>query len=95
MYLTKTNYMNKEKVLSIINDVITERVTQLIEEMSNNEFVDMICEKVSTETNIEIDEVTEEEIVDLIGSRVIPLYGKMSEYLLGVDFYEELTKDLK
>ena len=35
--------MNKEeKVLEIVNSVITDRLTQLIEEMSDNEFVEMI-----------------------------------------------------
>jgi len=32
--------MNKEKVLEVVNDVITERITSLIEEMSTNEFVE-------------------------------------------------------
>jgi hypothetical protein len=31
--------MNKEKVLGVVNDVIVDKLTQLIEEMSSNEFV--------------------------------------------------------
>lgn len=84
--------MNKEKVLGVINDEIVEKVTQLMEEMSTTEFVEMICEKVGVDVN---DEKKVEEISELIGGRVIPLYGKMSEYLIGVDFYDELLKGVK
>jgi hypothetical protein len=35
--------MNKEHVLEVVNEVIVDRLTQLIEDMSNDEFVEMIC----------------------------------------------------
>jgi hypothetical protein len=77
--------MNKEKVTEIVNDVILDKITQMIEEMSTNEFVDMIKDKL-VENGIEFDEENEdeiEEITDVIGSRVTPLLFKMSEYLIG------------
>lgn len=78
--------MNKEKMLEIINDVITERVTQLMEEMSTNEFVEMISEKIHTELGVDIEnEENLEEIHGLIGDRVIPLFTKVTEYIIGVD----------
>ena len=81
--------MNEEKVLGIINDEIVDKITQVIELMSTTQFVEMICEKSGVDVN---DEEMVEKITDLIGTRVIPLYGKMSEYIIGVDFYDELLK---
>ena len=80
--------MNNKKLKSIITDEIVERLTQVIEEMSTNEFVDMICDKYTKETGEDLeDEVSEDtdtrEIVrDMIGDKVFPLYGKMSEYIV-------------
>ena len=78
--------MNKEKVLEIVNDVINDRITQMIEEISTNEFVDMICDKIHEETGFDVDDDDKrEEVSDLIGSRVLPLLHKMSEYIIGVE----------
>ena len=78
--------MNKEKVLEIVNDVINDRITQMIEEMSTNEFVDMVCDMVHDQTGVEVDDDDKrEEVTELIGSRVLPLLHKMSEYIIGVD----------
>lgn len=76
--------MNKEKVLEVVNDVITERITSLIEEMSTNEFVEMISDMVHDQTGIEFEtEEDQEELKGIIGSRVIPLLHKMTEYMIG------------
>lgn len=109
MWKQKNNNMNKEKVLEIINDVINDRLSQMLEDMSTNQFVDMICDKYQSITgetieesnSIVVDDVEycvhdeKEEVVELIGSRVVPLMGKISEYVLGVDFLNEVSKDLK
>ena len=80
----KKRKMNKEKVLGVVNDVIFDRITQLIEEMSTNEFVEMITDMVQDQTGVEIETDEErEEITDIIGSRVFPLLHKMNEYILG------------
>ena len=76
--------MNKEKVLEVVNEVIIDRITQLIEEMSTNEFVDMINDMVQDQTGVEIETDEErEEVTDIIGSRILPLLHKMNEYILG------------
>jgi predicted house-cleaning noncanonical NTP pyrophosphatase (MazG superfamily) len=77
--------MNKEKVTQVVTDVINDKITQLIEEMSTNEFVDMIKDKL-VENGIEFDDNNEEEseeIFEIVGSRVVPLLHKMSEYIIG------------
>jgi len=79
--------MNKEKVTQVVTDVINDKITQLIEEMSTNEFVDMIKDKL-VENGIEFDNDNEEEveeIFEIVGSRVVPLLHKMSEYIIGVN----------
>ena len=76
--------MNKEKVLEVVNEVLVDKLTQLIEEMSTNEFVEMITDMVQDQTGVEIETDEErEEITDIIGSRVFPLLHKMNEYILG------------
>lgn len=84
--------MNRQKVLVEVNDVIVEKITSMIEGMSTQDFVDTICEKVGIDLN---DEESVDEVRNLIGSRVIPLYVKMSEYIVDVDFFEELTKGVE
>ena len=79
---------NKEEILEVINGVLVDQLTQMIEDMSSNEFVDMITDKLSNE-GIEIEtEEQEEELRDLIGSRVLPLLHKVLEW--GID--KELPK---
>jgi len=75
--------MNKEKVLEVVNDVITDRLSQLMEEMSNNEFVEMITDMVQDQTGEVIEDENDiEEIKNIIGSRVIPLLHKVLEYTI-------------
>ena len=78
--------MNKEKVLEIVNDVINQRLEQLMEEMSTNEFVEMICDKVHDQVGLDLeDEDKVDEVRELIGIRVVPLLTKVCEYVIGVD----------
>ena len=79
----KKNTMNKEKVLEVVNDVIVDKLTQLIEEMSCNEFVDLIGDKLEEQgIVIETDE-EREELTEVIGSRVLPLLHKVMEWGIG------------
>ena len=86
--------MNKdEKVLEIVNSVITDRLTQLIEEMSNNEFVEMIGDMYFDQTGKNIEDDTDDDedfdkdeyLNEIIGSRVLPLLHKICEYGIGKD----------
>ncbi len=54
--------MNKEeKVLEIVNGVITDRLTQLIEEMSDNEFLEMIGDMYFDQTGKNIEDDTDDD----------------------------------
>jgi|APGre2960657444_1045066.scaffolds.fasta_scaffold332133_1 hypothetical protein len=75
------NKKTKEKVLTIINDVIIEKLSELMENMSDNEFVEEVGVRVYHELKYDILENDEdEELQDLIGSRVVPLLQKILEY---------------
>jgi predicted house-cleaning noncanonical NTP pyrophosphatase (MazG superfamily) len=78
----KLKHMNTEKMKSIITDEVVERLTQVIEGMSNNEFIELIIDKYQEETGNEIDEENWEEVKDMVGEKVLPLFGKVSEYIL-------------
>ena len=82
--------MNKEQVLEVVNEVIVDRLTQLIEDMSNDEFVEMITDIVQDRTGSVIQDEDElEEIRDIIGSRVIPLLHKVCEWGIGKEIPTE------
>lgn len=74
---------NEEKVLGVVNDVIVDKLTQLIEEMSCNEFVDMISDKLEEEGIVIETEEEREELTEVIGSRVLPLLHKVMEWGIG------------
>ena len=79
----------KEKVLEIVNDVITEKITGLIEEMSTNEFGEMIGDMYFDQTGKNLEDDTDDDfdkdeyLNEIIGSRVIPLLHKLTEYMIG------------
>jgi hypothetical protein len=76
--------MNKQKVLELVNEVIIDRLSQLMEEMSNNEFVEMITDMVQDQTGEVIENENDiEEIRNIIGSRVVPLLQKVCEWGIG------------
>jgi len=86
--------MNKdEKVLEIVNGVITDRLTQLIEEMSEYDFVDMIGDMYFDQTGKNIEDDTDDDedfdkdeyLNEIIGSLVLPLLHKLMEYGIGKD----------
>ena len=86
--------VQKEKVLEIVNEVINERLSQMVEEMSTNEFVEMICDMVHDQTGVDIvEEDKVDEVREIIGSRVVPLLFKVTEYVSGIEFYNDLMSD--
>ena len=80
--------MDKEKVLGVINEVIVDKITQLIEEMSTNEFVDMIMDKLYTD-GMKYTYVERETIQDMIGDKVIPLMTKICGWTIGKEIPTE------
>lgn len=79
----------QDQVLEVVNDTINERLTQMIEEMSTSDFVEMVCDMIQDQKGIELSEDQVEEVQELIGSRVFPLLHKISEYIIGVDIPRE------
>ena len=81
--------VKNEKLLEIVNDVITEKITGLIEEMSTNEFVEMIGDMYFDQTSKNLEDDTDDDfdkdeyLNEIIGSRVIPLLHKLTEYMIG------------
>ena len=75
--------MNKEKMLEIVNDVINQKLENLMEEISTPEFVEMITDMYQDQTGEEIEDT--DEVQEVIGERVIPLLTKVTEYVIGVD----------
>lgn len=77
--------MNQEVMKSVISDTILEKMTQVIEEMSTNEFVDMIIDTYYTETGVNLeDEDTDvrEVVIEMIGDKVFPLLTTIQNYVL-------------
>ena len=75
------NKKTKEKVLSVIQNVIIEKITELVEGMSDNEFVEEVGSRVYDEIGYDVNEKDEvEELTELIGERVLPLLNKILEY---------------
>ena len=69
-------------VQKVIDDVIVDKLTNLIEDMSTNEFVDMIMDKLYTD-GMEYSEKERETIEGMIGDRVLPLLNKILEWGIG------------
>jgi hypothetical protein len=69
-------------VQKVIDDVIVDKLTNLIEDMSTNEFVDMIMDKLYTD-GMEYSEKEREMIEGMIGDRVLPLLNKILEWGIG------------
>lgn len=77
--------MNKEKVTEVIKGIIIDRTTQLIEDMSNQDFIEQVMDKLQEEgvvLDFDNDEV-QEEIHDLVGKEVLPLLHKIMEWGIG------------
>ena len=69
-------------VQKVIDDVIVDKLTNLIEDMSTNEFVDMIMDKLYT-NGMEYTEEERETIEGMIGDKVLPLLNKILEWGIG------------
>ena len=78
------NKKTEKKVLSVIDVIISNKLTDLVESMSDNEFIDEISDKVFEEVGYDVNEKDEvEELTELVGSRVLPLLHKLLEYGIG------------
>ena len=66
----------KKKVSKIVEIKINEKLTNLMEELSTNEFVDEICDIVFDELDTDVESDSREEVIEIIGGKVFPLTHK-------------------
>jgi len=80
--------MNKEnvtQVTEVVNGIIVDQLTQMIEDMSNHDFIEMVMDRLEQE-GVKLDfenEEVQEEITRIVGGKVIPLMLKITEYVVG------------
>ena len=87
----KKRKMDKEKVLEVVNGIIVDRLTQLIEDMSNHDFIEFVMDRLEQEgvvIDTENDDVVE-KIRDVVGTRVLPLLLKVCEWGIGKEIPTE------
>lgn len=80
----KRKKMNEQKVTQVVNDIILDRITQLVEDMSNQDFIEFVMDRLEQEgvkIDTENDDVVE-KIKYVVGGRVIPLLHKLSEFVV-------------
>ncbi len=76
------NTENEKKVIEVVKGIIIDRTTQLIEDMSNHDFIEQVMDRLEEEgvvLDFENEEV-QEEISDLVGQQVLPLLIKIMEW---------------
>ena len=79
------NKMNQKLVTEVIKGIIIDRTTQLVEDMSNQDFIEQVMDKLQ-EQEFELDfdnEEVQEEITDHVGKQVLPLLLKLMEWGIG------------
>lgn len=82
---TTMNQENQNKVTEVIKGIIIDRTTQLVEDMSNHDFIEQVMDRLEEE-GVELDfdsEDIQEQITDLVGKQVLPLLLKLMEWGIG------------
>ena len=86
------NNLNNEKmtndqvtqVQKVVSDFMLDRITEMIEDMSSNDFIERVMTTLEEE-GIKLDfddEELFEEVKDIVGDKVIPLIMRVSELVL-------------
>jgi hypothetical protein len=68
--------MEKEVVKNIVRDEITQKLTQLINELSTKEFVECILDRVYETTGDDLDEEVE-DVIEIIGDELLNFMSKL------------------
>lgn len=79
------NKENQNKVTEVVKGFIIDRTTQMIEDMSNHDFIEQVMDRLEEE-GVELDfenEEVQEQISDLVGQQVLPLLLKLMEWGIG------------
>lgn len=86
------NNLNNEKmtddqvtqVQKVVSDFMLDRITEMIEDMSSNDFIERVMTTLEEE-GIKLDfddEELFEDVKDIVGEKVIPLIMRVSELVL-------------
>lgn len=72
------------QVNKIVNGIITDTITQMIEDMSSNDFIELVMDRLEEEgTDIDLEgEDTFEDVKDVVGESVIPLLMELTGIVL-------------
>ena len=79
------NKENQEKVVGVVKGIIVDRTTEMVENMSNHDFIEYVMDRLEEE-GVELDfenEEVQEQISDLVGQQVLPLLLKIMEWGIG------------
>ena len=79
------NKENQEKVVEVVKGISVYRTTEMVENMSNHDFIEYVMDRLE-EQGVELDfenEEVQEQISDLIGQQVLPLLLKLMEWGIG------------
>jgi hypothetical protein len=60
-------------------DIITEKLTTLLEEMSQNEFIEMVGDRIHKETGVNLDS---DEVSELVGDKMTPLLMRIGQWIV-------------
>ena len=78
------NNQEQEKVTQVVKDIIVDRTTEMVENMSNHDFIEYVMDRLEEEgvkLDFESDEV-QEQIHDIVGGQVLPLLVKIMSWSL-------------
>jgi hypothetical protein len=73
-----------KQINEVVSGIISDVLTQMIEDMSSNDFIETIMEKLEEEgTDIDLnDEDSFENIKEVVGNTMIPLLMRLSSVVL-------------
>ncbi len=73
-----------KQINEVVSGIISDVLTQMIEDMSSNDFIETIMEKLEEEgTDIDLnDEDSFENIKEVVGDTMIPLLMRLSSVVL-------------
>lgn len=76
--------MDKQVVTEMVYDIILSKIVGMIEDMSTNEFMDEVVDRL-IEGGVPVDTDDEEQMEDIkniVGGKFIPLLKKVGEYFV-------------
>lgn len=80
----------KTQVTNIVNGILNDHITDLIEEVSSNDFIERVMDELEQQgTTIDLDNEDSFENIKLtVGDTVVPLLVEMTYLLLGTQEQE-------